>query len=142
MTMFKSSLQILLSAALVLPQAAFADWSENTSRGLSIYSASSGDVKIDLTCDPDRVFGNTSNASIRISDPKMSRAPRLVILDRFSGKQAMLNQTGGFAFQKDQSEAEWDALIKILNEAKSFVAISSDETFTFDVSPLQNLKCT
>ena len=140
--MFKSSLTILLSAVLVLPQAAFADWSETTSRGLPIYSATSGDVKIDLTCDPERVFGETSNASIRISDPKMSRASRLVILDKFTGEQAMLDQAGGFAFQKDQNDAEWNALIKILNEAKSFVAITSDETFTFDVSPLQNLKCT
>jgi hypothetical protein len=128
-------------AATAGPAVAATEWQRQTVRGLASYALVAEGGEVILVCDPDRVFGETSNASLAVTMPEDVDAT-LVVLLAATGEQAALPVTRGRAAEKDIDPAEWRQMVEIIGAGGSFAFVTGEDAMRFDtIAPLPFLDC-
>ena len=128
-------------AAAAGPAAAETEWRQKTVRGLVSYALAAEGGSATLFCDPDRVFGGTSNASIAVTMPQDARA-RIVVLLAATGEQAALPLTDGRAAEKDIDPAEWRRMVEIIRAGGDLAFVTGEDAMRLlGVAPLPGLDC-
>ena len=128
-------------AATAGPAVAATEWGQDTVRGLASYALAAEGGSAVLVCDPDRVFGETSNASLAVAMPEDADAT-LVVLLAATGEQAALPLAEGRAAEKDVDPAEWRQMVEIVRTGGSFAFVTGEDAMRpGDVAPLPGLDC-
>ena len=128
-------------AAAAGPAVAATEWQQDTVRGLERYALAAEGGGADLICDPDRVFGETSNASLAVTMPEDADAT-LVVLLAATGEQAALPLAAGRVAEKDVDPAEWRQMVEIVRAGGSFAFVTGEDAMRLDdIAPLPGLDC-
>ena len=128
-------------AAAAGPAVAATEWQQDMVRGLTRYALAAEGGSAVLVCDPDRVFGVTSNASLAVTMPKDPDAT-LVVLLAATGEQAALPLVEGRAAEKDVDPVEWRQMVEIVRAGGSFAFVTGEDAMRLDdVAPLPGLEC-
>ena len=129
-------------AAAAGPAAAAMEWQQTVMRGLETYTLSNdGQSGATLLCDPNRVFGGTSNASLVVTMPN-DPDPSVVVLLASTGEQAALQLVDGRAIEKDTDPVEWLQMVEIIRGGGTFAFVTGDDAMQFDgVASLPDLAC-
>ena len=128
-------------AAAAGPAIAATEWQQDVMRGLARYALAADGGNATLVCDPDRVFGATSNASLAVTMPEDADAT-LVVLLATTGEQAALPLVEGRAAEKDVDPVEWRQMVEIVRAGGSFVFVTGEDAMRLDdVAPLADLDC-
>ena len=128
-------------AAAAGPAVAATEWQQDVVRGLARYALAADGGNATLICDPDRVFGATSNASLAVAMPEDTDAT-LVVLLAATGEQAALPLVEGRAAEKDVDPAEWRQMVEIVRAGGSFAFVTGEDAMRLDdVAPLPDLDC-
>lgn len=128
-------------AAAAGPAVAATEWQQDTVRGLARYALAAEGGSAILVCDPDRVFGATSNASLAVAMPEDADATLIVLLAA-TGEQAALTLAEGRAAEKDVDPAEWGQMVEIVRAGGSFAFVTGEDAMHLDdVAPLPDLDC-
>ena len=123
------------------PAVAATEWRQDTVRGLERYALAAEGGSAVLICDPDRVFGETSNASLAVTMPEDAGAT-LVVLLAATGEQAALPLVEGRAAEKDVDPVEWRQMVEIVGAGGSFAFVTGEDAMRLDdVAPLPGLDC-
>ncbi|MGR3436593.1 MAG: hypothetical protein ACU0CO_17175 [Shimia sp.] len=110
-------------------------------RGLARYALAADGGSAVLICDPDHVFGNTSNGSLTVTMPEDADAT-LVVLLAATGEQAALPLDEGRAAEKDVDPVEWRQMVEIVRAGGSFAFVTGEDAMRLDdVVPLPSLDC-
>jgi hypothetical protein len=115
--------------ALVLvsgPALAFDAWTVGVERGLPTYALTSDVGAFRLVCDPNRVFGPTSNGAVVVRFAKDPDPTMIVILAK-TGDQARLPVTRGTVAQAVVEAADWTRMIGILRAGGDFAVVTSGQ---------------
>jgi hypothetical protein len=134
---------VLGAMALLLisgPALALDSWTETVERGLPVLSLKASGSELRLVCDPDRVFGPTSNGAVIVHFPKDATPSTIVFLAK-SGEQARLAVKNGMAAQAAADDDDWAKMVGILREGGEFAVVSSRDSFTVETAPLPALAC-
>ncbi|WP_371158228.1 hypothetical protein [Jannaschia sp. 2305UL9-9] len=117
------------------------EWHQDMVRGLARYTLAAGGGNAMLVCDPDRVFGATSNASLVVTMPEDADATLVVLLSA-TGEQAALPLVERRAAEKDVDPAEWRQMVEIVRAGGSFAFVTGEDAMRLDdVAPLPSLYC-
>ena len=117
------------------------EWQQDTVRGLARYALAAEGGSATLICDPDRVFGATSNASLAVTMPEDPGAT-LVVLLAATGEQAALPLAEGRAAEKNVNPVEWRQMVEIVRAGGSFAFVTGEDAMRLDdVAPLPDLDC-
>ena len=136
-----SSLSLAVFLVAATPALADASWSQQTTRGLNVYDISMENGYVTLTCDPDRLFGDSSNGSLRVDIDGVVLNGQLVLLSNL-GNQAVFTATNGMVPQFSADEEEWLELAQILSAGGSYAFVTSTGSITLDdVDPIADLNC-
>lgn len=135
----------LFCAALLISTLACASdageaWTATTERGLPVYSIGTKDAGVRLVCDPDRIFGESSNASVIATFPK-DKAPDMIVFLAKTGEQARLPVKDGLALQHDAQVAEWSKMIAIVKAGGPFAVVTSTDSLSFETEAMPDLAC-
>ncbi len=122
------------------PALALDSWTATTERGLPVLSLAQGEGSVRIVCDPDRVFGPTPNGAVIVALPK-DKAPTTVVFLAKSGEQARLAIANGRAAQAKADAGEWASMIEILRRGGEFAVVSSQDSLSFETTPLPDLAC-
>jgi hypothetical protein len=122
------------------PALALDTWTSTVERGLSVLSLRTSDGELRVVCDPDRVFGPTSNGAVIVHFPE-DEAPSTIVFLAKSGEQARLAIKNGMAAQAAADAADWGTMVEILREGGEFAVVSSKDSFTVETAPLPALAC-
>ena len=123
------------------PAVAAMEWQQDIVRGLARYSLAAEGGSATLVCDPNRVFGATSNASLAVTMPEDADAALAVLLAA-TGEQAALPLAEGRAAEKDVDPAEWRQMVEIVRTGGSFAFVTGKDAMRLDdVAPLPGLDC-
>lgn len=141
-SMHGSSLLLGAMAALTVSGMARADatWISRSERGLPVIRAETAKGALQVTCDPDRVFGPTPNGSVKIDLPQDADPQMIVFLAR-DGAQARLSVQGGIATQAATDPQDWAKMVAMLQAGGTFAVVSSKDSLTFDMPALPDLAC-
>jgi hypothetical protein len=129
--------------ALVLmsgPALAFDAWTVGVERGLPTYALASDSGTFRLVCDPDRVFGPTSNGTVVVRFTKDPDPTMIVVLAK-TGEQARLPVTRGTVSQAAVETADWARMIGILRAGGAFAVVTSKDSLAYETAPLPALAC-
>ena len=138
--------QILIGLSLIslaaAPAWAATSWATSVNRGLETYQIKNDAAEVQLTCDPDRVFGGSSNASLHVDFGQSDKATTLVVLSK-SGHQAPLTiDQDGFAFQAQQDPKAWADMVGFIKSGGDYAFVTSANAAQFDkVAPIGDLRC-
>lgn len=136
-----SSLSLAVFLVAATPALADAGWSQTATRGLNVYDISVANGSVTLTCDPDRLFGDSSNGSLRVDIDGVVLNGQLVLLSNL-GNQAVFTATNGMVPQFSADEEEWLELAQILSAGGSYAFVTSTGSITIDdVDPIADLNC-
>lgn len=139
--MSKHIFQSLVLCAAASPALAGSSWEHSIQRGLSVYDLNADTGSITLTCDPDRVFGDTSNGSLQVSFAGEPAQGQMIVVDS-KGYQASLVMKAGMVSQPDADETEWSEMARIFSEGGTFAFVTKDQSLTFEgVEKLSGLAC-
>lgn len=140
--MHGSSLLLGVMAAMAVSGMAHADaaWISRSERGLPVIRAETAEGVLQVTCDPDRVFGPTPNGSVKIDLPQDADPQMIVFLAR-DGAQARLSVQGGIATQAATDPQDWAKMVAMLQAGGAFAVVSSKDSLTFDMPALPDLAC-
>lgn len=129
-------------ALLAFSDAALAldTWSETVERGLPVLTLQTEAGGLRLICDPDRVFGPTSNGGVAVDFPKDADPSMIVFLAK-SGEQARLPVKSGLAAQSAVQPAEWAKMVEILRNGGAFAVVTSLDSLTIETAPMPELSC-
>lgn len=126
--------------AMSSPVLALDAWEMTTARGLPVISVEHAEGTLRVICDPDRVFGPTSNGAVAALFGKDDNPTMLVVLAK-SGEQARLPMANGMATQAAADVAEWTKMIAILRAGGEFALVTSLDSVTFETPALPELDC-
>ena len=127
-------------AAMSVPVQALDAWAMGVERGLPTYALTSEAGEVRLVCDPDRVFGPTSNGSLVVRFDK-DAAPDMVVVLAKSGEQARLPVKDGLAAQASVEAADWSKMVATFRDGGEFALVTSADSLTFETAPLPELAC-
>jgi len=130
----------LAPIALCSPAMALDAWVMTTERGLPVATVERADGTLRVICDPDRVFGPTSNGAVAARLGKDDSPTMIVFLAR-SGEQARLPVKNGMATQAAADPTEWTKMIAILRAGGEFAVVTSLDSVKFETPPLPELDC-
>ena len=126
--------------AMSSPVLALDAWEMTTERGLPVISVEHAEGALRVICDPDRVFGPTSNGAVSARFGKDDSPTMLVVLAK-SGEQARLPMANGMATQAAADAVEWTKLIAILRAGGEFALVTSLDSVTFETAAMPELDC-
>jgi hypothetical protein len=126
--------------AMSSPVLALDAWEMTTERGLPVISVEHADGALRVICDPDRVFGPTSNGAVAARFGKDENPTMMVVLAK-SGEQARLSIKNGMATQAFADVAEWTKMIAILRAGGEFALVTSLDSVTFETPAMPELDC-
>lgn len=139
--MLKHIFHSLVLCAAATPALAGFSWDASIQRGLNVYDLEAGNGSITLTCDPDRVFGDTSNGSLQVSFAGKPAQGQMIVVDS-KGFQASFMMKAGLVAQPDADEKEWSEMVRIFSEGGAFAFVTKDQSLTFpEVEKLSGLAC-
>ena len=127
-------------AAMSFPVHALDAWTVGVERGLPTYALTSEAGEVRLVCDPDRVFGPTSNGSLVVRFEK-DTAPDMVVVLAKSGEQARLPLKNGVAAQASAETEVWAKMVATFRAGGEFALVTSADSLTFETAPLPELAC-
>jgi hypothetical protein len=133
-------LGVVAPFAICGPALALDAWAMTTERGLPVATVGSAEGTLRVICDPDRVFGPTSNAAIAAQLGGDDNPNMIVFLAR-SGEQARLQVTNGVAPQATTEAAEWAKMVAILRAGGEFAVVTSLDSVTFETPAFPELDC-
>jgi hypothetical protein len=134
---------VLVASALAtmsVPVHALDAWTVGVERGLPTYALTSEAGEVRLVCDPDRVFGPTSNGSLVVRFEK-DAAPDMVVVLAKSGEQARLPLKNGVAAQASAEAVDWAKMVATFRAGGEFALVTSADSLTFETAPLPELAC-
>ncbi|QYZ72099.1 hypothetical protein [Neotabrizicola shimadae] len=134
---------VLVASALAtmsVPVHALDAWTVGVERGLPTYALISEAGEVRLVCDPDRVFGPTSNGSLVVRFEK-DAAPDMVVVLAKSGEQARLPLKNGVAAQASAEAVDWAKMVATFRAGGEFALVTSADSLTFETAPLPELAC-
>lgn len=133
---------VVALTVLATPAYAGMSWSTSVNRGMQTYKIENEAAKVQLVCDPDRVFGGASNASLHVDFGTPETSSNLVLLSE-SGEQAPLTiDSDGFAFEVKQKPADWKKMVKMIEVGGSYAFVTSHHSAEFQkVQPIDGLRC-
>lgn len=127
--------------AAAAPAFAGSQWSKSISRGLDNYSFSNEGYSVSLVCDPERAFGNNSNATLLVQFVKHPSPAQIVVLAQ-SGEQAALKVDNGVVTEFKSDNAEWAKMVGIIAHGGAFGFVTSKDSFQLsDMDPIPELNC-
>lgn len=139
--MLRNILQNFAFLIVASPAVAATSWDTSTHRGLSVFDLSSEGNQVILTCDPDHVFGDTSNGSLRISIDGAGQSSQLVIVDQ-GGNQARFFIEHDLVMEAKADPDEWAKMLKIVAAGGDFALVTSTGSAQFlDVDAIIDLSC-
>lgn len=119
-------------------------WTDTVTRGLRMFEVKGKterhSVSLRVICDPDRVFGDSSNASIFVDLPRDKKPSRLAIMSE-EGEQAVLALVHGTAWQNDANPAQWQKMADILFSNTHFTLVTKSDAVTFDLANVPTGGC-
>ena len=115
--------------AMSSPVLALDAWEMTTERGLPVISVEHAEGALRVICDPDRVFGPTSNGAVAARFGKDLNPTMLVVLAK-SGEQARLPMANGMANKAAADVAEWMKMIAIMRAGGEFAHFTSLDRVT------------
>jgi hypothetical protein len=127
-------------AAMSVPVYALDAWTVGVDRGLPTYTLTSEAGELRLVCDPDRVFGPTTNGALVVRFIK-DAAPDMVVVLAKSGEQARLQVNNGIAAQASVDAADWSKMVATFRSGGEFALVTSADSLTFETAPLPDLAC-
>jgi hypothetical protein len=133
------------AVALVLvsgccPALALDAWTVVVERGLPTYALTSDAGAFRLVCDPNRVFGPTSNGAVVVRFAKDPDPTMIVVLAK-TGEQARLPVKLGTVAQAVVEAADWARMIGILRAGGAFAVVTSVDSLAYETEPLPALAC-
>jgi len=131
------------AVALVLvsgPALALDAWTVVVERGLPTYALTSDAGAFRLVCDPNRVFGPTSNGAVVVRFAKDPDPTMIVVLAK-TGEQARLPITRGTVAQAAVETVDWARMIGILRAGGAFAVVTSTDSLAYETVPLPALAC-
>lgn len=128
-------------AAPAIAQDSASSWSVQTVRGLSSHTLTSAKGTVTLTCDPDRVYGDSSNATLVVQFSDAGPAGRLVVLAS-GGQQAAFEPEHGIVSQYKADADQWKLMVEILGTGGSFAFVTSSQALQFEkIDAISDLEC-
>lgn len=117
-------------------------WSNSVMRGMQTYKVENKAAKVQLVCDPDRVFGGGSNASLNVNFGTPETSSNLVLLSS-SGEQVPLTiDQDGFAFEVNQKPADWAKMVKMIRAGGNYAFVTSHHSAEFEkITGIADLHC-
>jgi hypothetical protein len=140
MHVLSSVLAVSALAAMSVPVHGLEAWTVGVERGLPTYALTSEAGQVRLVCDPDRVFGPTSNGALVVRFDK-DAAPDMVVVLAKSGEQARLPVNNGIAAQASVDAADWSKMVATFRSGGEFALVTSADSLTFETAPLPELAC-
>ena len=134
---------VLVASALAtmsVPVHALDAWTVGVERGLPTYALTSEAGEVRLVCDPDRVFGPTSNGSLVVRFEK-DAAPDMVVVLAKSGEQARLPLKNGVAAQASAEAVDWAKMVATFRAGGEFALVTSADSLIFETAPPPELAC-
>lgn len=123
------------------PALADVAWESSIQRGLMVFDLSSEGNEVVLTCDPDHVFGDTSNGSLRVLIDGADSSSLLVAVDQ-KGNQARFSVERDLIMEANADPEEWSEMLRIISEGGDFAFVTSTGSAQFfDVVPIPDLSC-
>ena len=122
------------------PAMALDAWVTSVERGLPVFSVETSKGALRLICDPDRVFGPTSNGGVTARFAKDDNPAMLVFLAK-SGEQARLTLKNGMATQAAADPDEWTKMLTILRVGGEFAVVTSLDSLTLETPAMPDLAC-
>ena len=122
------------------PAVALDTWAVSVERGLPVLTAETSTGALRLVCDPDRVFGPTSNGSVAVRFAR-DDSPEMIVFLAQSGEQARLSLQGGMATQMTTNPVEWAKMIAILRTGGKFAVVTSVDSLTLETPAMPDLAC-
>lgn len=139
--MLKSICCTLAVLTVASPAIAGPEWAQSIYRGMVSYEISQGEGSIRLTCDPDKVFGDTSNGSLEIQFPEHNDARRIAVLAA-SGEQAGFDVINGLVSEHTADAEEWDKMVSILRAGGDYAFVAPNDVIQLEGVPaLPDLDC-
>ena len=133
-------LGVLVLLTMSGPALALDTWAAQVERGLPVLSIETPDGALRVTCDPDRVFGPTSNGSVTARFTR-DENPEMIVFLAQSGEQARLALKGGMATQAATDPVEWGKMVAILRAGGEFAVVTSLDSLTLETSAMPDLVC-
>lgn len=128
-------------ASPALAQQAATAWTTQTVRGLPSHTLTSAQGTVTLTCDPEKVYGGNSNATLVVQFAGAAPAGRLVVLAS-GGQQAAFEPEHGIVAQYKADEDQWKLMVETLGAGGSFAFVTSTQTLQFEkIAALPDLNC-
>ncbi|MEO1986424.1 MAG: hypothetical protein ABGX47_07175 [Martelella sp.] len=138
----KRMLSIVCALAVASPAFAATTWSSGISRGLTTYSVSTDGGKVQLVCDPDKVFGDVSNASLKVDFGKPISSSQIVVLSERGEQAPFTFDDSGFVLQADANPESWDLMVGIIRTGGSYAFVTSQAALQLDgIAPIPDLDC-
>jgi hypothetical protein len=131
---------LVLTATLSQPAEAAETWTEAVSRGLTTYSLGDASAGITIVCDPDRVFGPSSNGNIHVRFADDANPSTVVLLSQ-TGQQAALPVSNGRVLQAGVPAEDWAGFIELVSQGGEFALVTPTASMIFDAAPLPGLAC-
>ncbi|MGH1370251.1 MAG: hypothetical protein ACRBCL_16695 [Maritimibacter sp.] len=140
----KTSLQLSLAMSLIAaatPALAGSQWAQSISRGMTVFSYAEDSYSITLACDPDRVFGDKSNATLPVQFAKHP-APAQVVLLAQSGEQAAFTVENGVVSEFKADEEQWAKMVAIIGEGGDYAFVTSQDSLQLSgMEPIPDMSC-
>jgi len=115
-------------------------WSHSLQRGLPVHELEDPGARLQLVCDPDRVFGPEPNGSFAVSLPQ-ERAPARIVVLAQTGEQAAFELEDGRVAQTKADLDAWATLVAILGSSTEFAVVSAHDAVTWNVGKVLTGPC-
>ena len=122
------------------PAVALDAWAASVERGLPVLTAETSSGALRLVCDPDRVFGPTSNGSVTLRFAR-DDSPEMIVFLAQSGEQARLVVKNGMATQAAADPAEWAKMVAMLRVGGELAVVTSVDSLTLETPAVPDLAC-
>ena len=114
-------------------------WEIGIARGMTSHASEANGGRVQVTCDPDRVFGSSSNGSVAVRMPEGVDPNRVVFLAE-TGEQAAFDLRDGIATEV-ASPVDWAALVKMMRAGGRIAVVTARDDFTMETPALPDLRC-
>lgn len=125
--------------ALILVVGPATAWEIEIARGMTSHVSEANGGRVQVTCDPDRVFGSSSNGSVAVRMPEDVDPNRVVFLAE-TGEQAAFDLRDGIATEV-ASPVDWAALVEMMRAGGQIAVVTARDDFTMETPALPGLRC-